>query len=64
VDARGTFTAGVAAGPVYRSLGKKDLSASVYPPIETGIHNAGHTANPNWPYFLAFAERKFREKRE
>ena len=69
VDARGTFMAGVAAGPVYRLLGKKDLGATVFPPIETGIlggdlafrqHSAGHTPNPNWPYFLAFAEREFK----
>lgn len=69
VDARGTFMAGVAAGPVYRLLGKKDLGTEVFPPIETGIlngdlvfrqHSAGHTPNPNWPYFLAFAEREFK----
>jgi hypothetical protein len=23
-------------------------------------HSAGHTPNPNWPYFLAFAEREFK----
>ena len=69
VDARGTFMAGVAAGPVYRLLGKKDLGTTAFPPIETGIlngdlvfrqHSAGHTPNPNWPYFLAFAEREFK----
>ena len=68
VDAHGTFLAGVAAGPVYRLLGKKDLGTTVFPPTEAGIlggdlafrqHNAGHTPNPNWPYFLAFAEREF-----
>ena len=68
VDARGTFMAGVAAGPVYRLLGKKDLGTTVFPPTETGVltgdlvfrqHSAGHTPNPNWPYFLAFAEREF-----
>jgi len=68
VDAKGTFLAGVGAGPVYRLLGKKDLGTAVFPPIETGIlngdlafrqHSAGHTPNPNWPYFLAFAEREF-----
>src|SRR5262249_43331461 len=37
VDAKGTFLAGVAAGPVYRLLGRKDLGTSVFPPIETGI---------------------------
>jgi len=68
-DAKGTFMAGVAAGPVYRLLGKKDLGTNVFPPAETGImdgdltfrqHTAGHTPNPNWPYFLAFAEREFK----
>ena len=71
VDAKGTFLAGVAAGPVYRLLGKKDLGTTVFPPMETGIlsgdlvfrqHHAGHTPNPNWPYFLAFAEREFQSK--
>ena len=42
----------------------------MFPPIETGIlsgdlvfrqHSAGHTPNPNWPYFLAFAEREFKD---
>jgi hypothetical protein len=69
VDAKGTFLAGVAAGPVYRLLGKKDLDTTVFPPIETGIlsgdlifrqHSAGHTPNPNWPYFLAFSDREFK----
>ena len=69
VDAKGTFLAGVGAGPVYRLLGKKDLGTHVFPPIETAIldgdlvfrqHSAGHTPNPNWPYFLAFAEGEFK----
>jgi len=69
VDAKGTFLAGVGAGPVYRLLGKKDLGTTEFPPIDTGIlngdlvfrqHSAGHTPNPNWPYFLAFAEREFK----
>ena len=69
VDAKGTFLAGVAAGPVYRLLGKKDLGTAEFPRIETGIldgdlafrqHSAGHTPNPNWPYFLSFAEREFK----
>jgi hypothetical protein len=69
VDAKGTFLAGVGAGPVYRLLGKKDLGTATFPPIETGIltgdvvfrqHSAGHTPNPNWPYFLDFAEREFK----
>ena len=71
VDAKGTFLAGVGAGPVYRLMGRKDLGTNVFPPIETGIlsgdlvfrqHSAGHTPNPNWPYFLAFAERELKTR--
>jgi hypothetical protein len=36
VDSRGQFLAAVAAGPVYRLLGKKDLGTSEMPPIEKG----------------------------
>src|SRR5439155_15449995 len=68
IDARGTFLAAVAAGPVYRLLGKNDLGTSEYPPIETPLiegdiafrqHMGGHTAGPNWPTFLQFASRYF-----
>jgi hypothetical protein len=66
VDAKGTFLAGAGAGPVYRLLGKKDLGATEYPPIETLIatgdiafrqHSSGHTDQPNWPYFIDFASK-------
>ena len=66
IDARGMFLAAVAAGPVYRLLGKKDLGTTDFPPIETALidgdlafrqHTGGHTAGPNWPTFLAFAQR-------
>jgi hypothetical protein len=66
VDGRGMFMATVAAGPVYRLLGKKDLDASEFPPIETPLidgdlayrqHSGGHTPAPNWPTFLTFASR-------
>jgi hypothetical protein len=66
VDQRGSFLATVAAGPVYRMLGKKDLGASEFPDIETAIvdgelafrqHRGGHTTGPNWPTFIAFANR-------
>ena len=69
VDARGMFLATVAAGPVYRLLGKKDLGTSDLPAIETGRvdgelafrqHAGGHTAGPNWPTFLEYAARYFR----
>jgi hypothetical protein len=66
VDDRGQFEAEVAAGPVYRLLGKKDLGTSQFPPMETALiegdlafrqHSGGHTTGPNWPTFLAFASR-------
>ena len=66
VDARGMFLATVAAGPVYRLLGKKDLGTAEFPPIETPLingdlayrqHSGGHTPAPNWPTFLTFASR-------
>lgn len=66
VDGHGMFLATVAAGPVYRLLGKKDLGTNEFPPIETPLidgdlayrqHNDGHTPAPNWPTFLTFATR-------
>jgi hypothetical protein len=66
VDQRGRFMAAVAAGPVNRLLGKKDLGTAEFPPIETALidgeiafrqHRGGHTTGPNWPTFLAFADR-------
>ena len=66
VDQRGSFMAAVAAGPVFRLLGKKDLGTNEFPAVETGLtdgdlafrqHKGGHTTGPNWPTFLAFADR-------
>ena len=66
VDQRGSFMAAVAAGPVFRLLGKKDLGSSEFPSVETALiegdlawrqHAGGHTTGPNWPTFLTFAER-------
>jgi hypothetical protein len=71
VDQRGSFMAAVAAGPVYRLLGKKDLGTSEFPAVETGLtdgdlafrqHKGGHTTGPNWPTFLAFADRYIKVK--
>ena len=71
VDPKGMFLATVAAGPVYRLLGKKDLGTSEMPPVDTGLtdgdlafrqHSAGHTVAPNWPTFLTFAARYFGTK--
>ncbi len=69
VDARGMFMATVAAGPVYKLLGKKDLGTTEMPAVETGLvdgeiafrqHNSGHTPVPNWPTFINFAEKYFK----
>lgn len=66
VDDRGMFLATVDAGPVYRLLGKRGLSATEFPPMETALidgdlafrqHSGGHTTGPNWPTFLTFASR-------
>jgi len=66
VDAKGMFLATVAAGPVYKLLGKKDLGGAEFPPIETALidgdlgfrqHSGGHTPAPNRPTFLTFASR-------
>ncbi len=66
VDQRGSFMAAVAAGPVYRLLGKKDLGTSEFPAVERALidgdlawrqHSGGHTTGPNWPTFITFASR-------
>lgn len=66
VDAKGMFLAAAGAGPVYRLLGKKDMGATTFPPIEAGLidgdiafrqHSGGHTPSPNWPTFIEFAGR-------
>jgi len=69
-DSKGMFMAAVAAGPVYRLLGKKDLTTASFPATETPLvggdlafrqHNGGHTPDPNWPAFLTFAARYLKE---
>jgi hypothetical protein len=63
-DPRGMFLAEVAAGPVYRLMGKKDLGTTAFPPVGKALvsgdlafrqQSGGHTPAPNWPYFLDFA---------
>ena len=71
VDTRGMFMAAVAAGSVYKLLGKKDLGTTVYPSIGTALisgdigyrqHEDGHTPVPNWPTFIEFASHYFKSK--
>lgn len=68
IDDTGQFLAEVAAGPVYKLFGENDLGITKFPPMGTTIdsgalafrqHEDGHTVGPNWPYFLAFAQKYF-----
>ena len=65
-DPHGAFLAAVAAGPVYRLLGKKDLGSTEMPAPDTALtsgeiafryHDGGHSDIPDWPAFLEFAQR-------
>ena len=58
----------VKESPLDKLLGKKDLGATEFPPVETALvageiafrqHTAGHTPVPNWPTFIEFASRYF-----
>ena len=72
LDQRGSFMATVAAGPVFRLLGAKDLGitgdyqSAQMPPVNHGLldgqlawrqHDAGHTDAPNWKYFIPWANK-------
>jgi (4-O-methyl)-D-glucuronate---lignin esterase len=69
-DPKGEFLAQVAAGPVYRLLGKKDLGVTQLPPLDTPIitgdlgwvyHTGGHTVSAaDWTAFLSFLGKYFR----
>jgi (4-O-methyl)-D-glucuronate---lignin esterase len=65
-DPHGAFLAAVAAGPVYRLLGKKDLGSTEMPAPDTALtsgdiafryHNGPHSDVPDWPAFIQFAQR-------
>ena len=70
-DPKGEFLAAVAAGPVYRLLGKKDVGATELPPLDTPLiggdlgwyyHTGPHAATPaDWKVFLQFLDKYFRE---
>src|SRR5207245_3087862 len=72
LDQHGSFMATVAAGPVFRLLGAKDLGVNEdyhtakMPAVNTGLldgqlawrqHDAGHTDAPNWKYFIPWADK-------
>ena len=67
-DPVGEFQACVAAGPVYRLLGQKDLGTTAMPAPDVSLitgelayrlHTGGHTDVIDWPVFLQFAHRYF-----
>jgi hypothetical protein len=68
-DPVGEFLAEVAAGPVYRLLGKKDLGTTQLPALDTPLtagdlgyhyHTGGHMATPaDWNAFLQFVGKYF-----
>jgi hypothetical protein len=68
-DPAGMFKAAVAAGPVYRLLGRKDLGTTELPALDTPLtsgdigwhyHTGGHTATPaDWKAFLTFLGKYF-----
>lgn len=71
-DPHGEFLAEVAAGPVYRLLGKKDLGTEKLPPLDTPLisgdlgfhyHTGGHAITPaDWKAFLEFADKYLKAK--
>ena len=73
LDQQGSYMATIAAQPVFRLLGAKDLGTgsddyknAKMPPVNTGLldgqlawrqHDGGHTDGPNWKYFIPWADR-------
>jgi len=72
LDHQGSFMATVAAGPVFRLLGARDLGVkedyhtAKMPPVNTGLlegelawrqHDGGHEDRSNMKYFIAWADK-------
>jgi hypothetical protein len=72
LDQQGSFMAAVAAQPVFRLLGAKDLGVkedyhtASMPAVNVGLldgqlawrqHDGGHTDGPNWKYFIPWADQ-------
>ncbi len=71
LDQQGSFMATIAAQPVFRLLGARDLGRSddykteKMPAVNAGLldgqlawrqHDGGHTDGPNWKYFIPWAD--------
>ena len=78
LDQQGSYMATVAAGPVFKLLGAKDLGVSndylteKMPPVLTGLldgelawrqHDGGHTDAPNFKYFIPWAGKFLKYER-
>ena len=74
LDQHGSFMAAVAAQPVFRLLGARDMGVpddymnAKMPPVNVGLldgqlawrqHDRGHTDAPNWKYFLSWTDFQF-----
>ena len=72
LDHQGSFMAAVAAGPVFRLLGAKDLGVgdnyhtAKMPAVNVSLldgqlawrqHDGGHTDGPNWKYFIPWTDK-------
>jgi hypothetical protein len=72
LDHQGSYMAAIAAQPVFRLLGAKDLGKSddykteKMPAVNEGLlngqlawrqHDGGHTDGPNWKYFIPWADK-------
>jgi lysophospholipase L1-like esterase len=77
LDHQGSFMAAVAAQPVFRLLGARDMGVpdeymnAKMPPVNVGLldgqlawrqHDRGHTDAPNWKYFLSWADFHFNRR--
>ena len=77
LDQQGSYMATVAAQPVFRLLGAKDLGvpddyhSAKMPPVNDGLLNGavawrqddgGHTDGPNWKYFITWADKFLHHK--
>ena len=77
LDQQGSYMAAVAAGPVFRLLGAKDLGETAdyrvakMPPVNTGLlegelawrqHDGGHEDRSNMKYFIEWADKLLKRK--
>jgi hypothetical protein len=75
LDHQGSYMAAIAAGPVFKLLGAKDLGVSndykkeKMPAVNVSMlegrlawrqHDGGHTDGPNWKYFIPWADKNLK----